>query len=93
MKMIGTTYAMSGRRDEALKMIGELREIAKGRYVSPYFTAIIYAAMGDREQTFVWLEKAMEEKNDYLAYLNVEPLFGRVRSDPRFADLVQRLGL
>ena len=90
---LGTTYAMSGRRDEALKMIGELREIAKGRYVSPYFTAIIYAALGDREQTFVWLEKAMEEKNDYLAYLKVEPLFDRVRSDPRFADLVQRVGL
>ncbi|MDQ3908337.1 MAG: tetratricopeptide repeat protein [Acidobacteriota bacterium] len=90
---LGNVYAVSGRRDEALKMLSELQASAKSRYVSPYFFAIIYTGLGDKDQAFAYLNKAYEEHNDYLIYLKVEPLFDPLRSDPRFADLLRRVGL
>jgi len=86
------TYAASGRRAKALKGLEELRKTSKWRYVPTMYFACIYAGL-DKDQAFLWLEKAYQERSDGLTYLNVEPTFDPLRSDTRFQDLLHRVGL
>ena len=65
----------------------------KQKYVSPYFIALVYVGLGEKDQAFAWLEKAYQERHPYLILIKVEPVFDVLRSDPRFQDLVQRIGL
>ncbi|MBA2731692.1 MAG: protein kinase [Acidobacteria bacterium] len=90
---LGYAYAVAGKRDEAQKVIVELQEQSKRRYVPPYFIAVVYSGLGEKEQAFEWLEKAYQERHPYLTLLKVEPVFDKLRSDPRFADLIRRVGL
>ncbi|HEX8890505.1 MAG TPA: protein kinase [Pyrinomonadaceae bacterium] len=90
---LGNVYAVSGQRDEAQKMLAELESLAKRRYVSPYFFALIYTGLGNKDQALLWLNKAYDERNDYLIYLKVEPLFDPLRDDQRFQDLMRRIGI
>src|SRR5437588_1467408 len=85
--------ALAGKTDETRKILAQLKELSARRYVSPYRVAMIYAALGDKEQTFAWLEKAYQERANMLVFLKVEPQLDGLRSDPRFASLVQRVGL
>src|SRR5262249_51757143 len=89
---LGHAYAISGRKSEAREILGELEETAKVRYVSPYDIATVYAALGEKDQAFNWLHKAYDERSDWLAYLKVNPVFDNLRSDPRFIDLLRRVG-
>jgi TolB-like protein/Tfp pilus assembly protein PilF len=91
--LLGHVYAASGRRDEALKTITQLTEIARQRYVSAYSVAIIYAALGEKDQALNWLEKGYEERATKMTFLKIEPFLDNLRSDPRFAALVRRVGL
>ena len=88
-------YAQVGQRKEALKLVGQLERIeAEGRgYGAPFGIIWAYAGLGDKEQAFAWLEKAYEERRDRIVWLNVDPLLEPLRSDPRFQDLVRRVGL
>ena len=86
-------YAVSGRRGRAEEILAELSELSKRRYVPPFFMAIVYSGLKDKDQAFRWLEKAYEEREGNLVYLNVEPRFDAIRSDPRFRDLARRVGL
>ncbi|MEP6706716.1 MAG: protein kinase [Pyrinomonadaceae bacterium] len=90
---LGHAYAVSGRKSEALKVLDELQGRAKQKYVSPYFIALIYTGLGEKDQAFGWLQKAYEERHPYLILINVEPVFDSLRSDPRFSDLVRSIGL
>jgi adenylate cyclase len=90
---LGNAYAASGKREEALKLVSQMKEIANRRYVHAYSFAIVYAGLADKDQTFQWLEKSFQDRNSDIIALNVDPLFDNVRSDPRFADLVRRIGL
>jgi hypothetical protein len=90
---LGHAYAVAGKRAEARKVIAELEQLSKGKYISPYFFAVIYAGLGERDQTFAWLERAYQERHQFMTLLGVEPLFDPLRSDPRFAGLVRRIGL
>jgi eukaryotic-like serine/threonine-protein kinase len=90
---LGNGYAVAGRTADARKVLAELEEMSKQRYVSPYNNALVYAGLGEKDQAFAWLNKADEERNDYLVYIKVEPLFDSLRSDPRFGDLLRRIGL
>jgi TolB-like protein/serine/threonine protein kinase/Tfp pilus assembly protein PilF len=90
---LGHAYAMSQKTYEANKILGELNESSKQQYVSPYEVASIYVALGNNEQAFQLLEKAYTEHSFHLVNLNVSPQFQSVRSDPRFQDLVRRIGL
>jgi serine/threonine-protein kinase len=90
---LGYVYAVSGQRAEAQKLLRELQERAKREFVDPYYIAIIHVGLGDSEQTFVWLNKAYEERSIWLLDLKVEPKFDRLRADPRFQDLLRRIGL
>ena len=90
---LGRAYALAGKTDEARKTLAQLKELSARRYVSPYRVAMIYAALGDKEQTFAWLEKAYQQRLHNMIFLKVEPELDGLRSDPRFATLVQQVGL
>jgi tetratricopeptide (TPR) repeat protein len=90
---LGYAYALAGRRGEAENVIAELQDQSKKRYVSPYFIATVYAGLDQKDEAFMWLEKAYEERQGYLILIKVEPVFDKLQSDPRFADLIKRMGL
>jgi len=90
---LGYAYAVAGRRGEAQHIIDELQGQAKQKYVSPYFIAVIYSGLGDKDQAFEWLEKAYAERHPYLTLLKVEPVFNNLRSDARYAELLNKVGL
>jgi TolB-like protein/DNA-binding winged helix-turn-helix (wHTH) protein/Tfp pilus assembly protein PilF len=85
----GRTYALSGRAAEARQVIQELEGSARQEYVPAMYVAAIYAALGESDQTIKWIEKAYEERSDYMIYLMTEPSLDGVRSDPRFRDLLK----
>jgi serine/threonine-protein kinase len=90
---LARAYALAGRRDEALKIIGELNKLSEHKHVSPTGIAAIYGALGDKNQAFAFLNKAFDERDFVLIMLKVEPMLDPLRSDPRFAELVRRIGL
>jgi hypothetical protein len=86
-------HARAGNREEAERILQELRQIAEHRYVSSYHTAAVQLALGNHQSAFEQLEKAYEERDGWMAYLAVDPLLDSLHSDPRHADLVRRLKL
>lgn len=90
---VGHARGRLGDRGQALRVLGELRALSKQRFVSAYYFALVYAGMGEREQAFAWLEKACEERAGQIVFLKVDVEWDPLRSDPRFADLVRRVGL
>jgi eukaryotic-like serine/threonine-protein kinase len=91
--MLGLVYGLTGRKGEAAEVLNELLELNKRRYVTPAVVAWVYIGLGDKDQAFVWLEKAYQEHSFYIAYFKANPIADSLRSDPRFADLVRRVGL
>ncbi len=87
----GHALAMSGRRDEALAIISRFQ--AGTEFVSPVSLAILYTGMGDKPQALDALERAFESRDPQLQYLNVETHFDNLRVEPRFKNLLQRVGL
>ncbi len=90
---LARAYGLMGRKEEAREVIQQLSELAKKRYVSAYDIAVAYTGLGDKDQIFSWLEKDYAARGGLLVYLNVEPVFDLIRSDPRFQDLIRRIGL
>ncbi len=84
-------YAMAGKRDDARKILHELIEDSKRGVVELSGIARIYAALGETDQAFGWLEKAYEDHEQWLVALKVDPMFDSLRSDPRFRELVRRM--
>lgn len=89
----GHFYAILGETEKANEVLQRLHALEGSRYVPAYLVARIYLGLGDNDRVFELLDKAYQERYGYLAYLNVEPLFDRIRSDPRFSELVRRMGL
>lgn len=90
---LGNAYAASGQRNEANKLLDELHELSKGRYVAAYDLALVYAGLGDNEETVAWLERAYQDRSAWLVWLKVDPRLDRLHADPRFDELVRRIGL
>ncbi|NIM59022.1 MAG: protein kinase, partial [Candidatus Aminicenantes bacterium] len=90
---IGYAYAELGRRDEALRIIDQLKNLSAKRSVDPYFISWIYASLGQKDPAFDWLNKAIDARSGFIVYLNVDPVFDSIRSDPRFKDLLSKAGL
>jgi DNA-binding winged helix-turn-helix (wHTH) protein/TolB-like protein/Tfp pilus assembly protein PilF len=90
--LLGHAYAVSGRKVEAQRILDELDQ-QKQRYVSPYTVATIYAGLGEKDKAFKWLEKAFEDRDIWLMNLKVDPVLKDLRSDQRFTNLLQRIGL
>jgi eukaryotic-like serine/threonine-protein kinase len=86
-------YAVSGKKPEAEKALAELRQVSEKRYVNPFEIALIYMGLGNKDDAFDWLEKAYRQRSDLLVYLKVDPRLDPIRSDPRFVDLMRRVGI
>jgi len=86
-------YSHNGQRIDALRLLAELQKRRKAGYVPAGAFVNAYLGLGDNEQAFVWLEQAFKEQSNILQFLKVHPFFDPLRADPRFADLVRRVGL
>ena len=88
---LGHAYAIAGRTSEAQKVLVQLDNLSKQRYVSAYDRAIIYVGLNEPEQALTWLEKAYQERSQFMIYLDTDPRFDRLRNNPRFQDFCRRL--
>ena len=93
MAQVGVSLGLAGEKKEALRVIRELQVISGKRYVSPYGVAQIYSTLNDKEQTYKWLEVAFRDRDVWMSYLAVDPVFDSIRSETRFRDLLRRVGL
>jgi serine/threonine-protein kinase len=90
---LGFAYARSGQHAEAARIIDWLKTTSENRYVSPCETAIIAAGLGDTEMAFAWLDRALLDRSGWHVYLRVDPYFDSLRGDPRYSQLLNRIGL
>ena len=90
---LGYGYAMAGQREEAYQIINKLIDRRQRSHFPAFFIADIYTGLGDKDQSFKWLEKAIEEKDTRLFLIKVIPEFEKIRSDPRFSDILTKMGL
>jgi tetratricopeptide (TPR) repeat protein len=90
---LGYVDALLNKRTEAQKVIEELNQRSAREYLDPSIIAYIYIALGDKDQAFACMDKAFQERSGLIGWLEVEPKFDPLRSDPRFAALVHRMGL
>jgi TolB-like protein/Flp pilus assembly protein TadD len=93
MTRLGYGYAVTGRRAEAQKVLDQLNDLVKKKYVSPIVRVRIYAGLGAKDKAFEWLERGYEDRSISLIALKVDPEYDPLRSNPRFADLLRRMNL
>jgi len=91
--VIAHAYAKQGKQAEAEQQLALLRDLAKTRYVRPFYLASIYATLGDKDKAFAELERSFEERDCYLGRISVDPLMDPLRTDPRFKSLLKRMNL
>jgi TolB-like protein/DNA-binding winged helix-turn-helix (wHTH) protein/Flp pilus assembly protein TadD len=90
---LASAHASSGNTKQARRLLREGMERQRHGYVAPFALAVIHIRLGDKDQAFYWLERAYEERSSPLAYLNVNSVVDPLRSDPRFENLLRRVGL
>jgi serine/threonine protein kinase/Tfp pilus assembly protein PilF len=90
---LAQSYGKAGRTKEALQILDDLRKLAKQKYVAPHFFAGIHAGLGEDDCAIEYLEKSCEEHSHWLIYLHIDPSIDSLRSNPRFQDLLRRIGL
>ena len=90
---LGNTYARAGRITEARATIPKLEEHLRKDGIGTYEIALVYAGLGEKDEAFQWLEKAYAVRDKGLTYLKIDPPLDPLRSDPRFQDLLRRVGL
>ena len=90
---LARTYALGGKKDDALALIARLTRLSRRRYVAPTTFAALHAALGDTEQAFAWLARAREERDFLLVLTDVEPMFDPLRDDARFTVLLAAMKL
>lgn len=90
---LGCAYARSGQKVEARRIILELEGLASHEYIDPGFIAYIYADLDEQDQALEWLEKAYQARSISMVFIKTEPKLDRLRSEPRFQNLIQRVGL
>jgi TolB-like protein/Tfp pilus assembly protein PilF len=91
--LLGYTHARLRERSLALQMLEQLKAASKEHFVPSFFFALVYAGLEDKDQAFSWLEKGCEERYTRFAYLKLEALWDPLRSDPRFSELIRRVGI
>jgi serine/threonine-protein kinase len=89
---MGWLYAVAGKKEKAYELLAELEERSKKGYVSSFWTALIYLSLGEIDKTFEWFEKAYEERDGNMIYFTVPQLFDPIRSDPRYKQLLLKMG-
>jgi len=91
--LYGHALAIAGDKAGAQRVLTQLEQSSRTRYVPALYFAAVYTGLGDKDQTFHWLEKAFSEQDDRLVYLGVDPIADPLRGDPRFQQLMKRSGL
>ena len=90
---LAQTFAAAGNEPQAIQILDDLTKLTKQKYVAPYFLAGIHIGLGEDERAMEYLEKSYEEHSHWLIYLHLDPSMDGLRSNPRFQDLVRRVGL
>ena len=88
---LGSSYAAAGIRSEALRILDQLDELRRHKYVMAHSIALIHTGLRERDEAFRWLDIALEERSASLTYVSVDPRFDYLRPDPRFQDLLNRM--
>jgi TolB-like protein/cytochrome c-type biogenesis protein CcmH/NrfG len=91
--LYGHALALSGDAAGARKVLVDLKRLAQSRYVSSLYFAAVYTGLGENRTALDWLDRAYKERNDRLVYLGADPMADPLRSDPRFAQLLSKIGL
>jgi serine/threonine-protein kinase len=86
-------YAVAGDSTEALRRLGELEKLSEERFVDPFWFSAVYVALGEHDRAFEMLERAYEAGSMRLPFVSVDPKFDALRDDPRFNELLGRIGL
>ena len=90
---LAQTLAMADRRNQAIQILDDLTKLTTEKYIAPYFFAGIHAGLGEDDRAIEYLEKSYEEHSHWLIYLHIDPGMDSLRTNPRFQDLLQRVGL
>jgi DNA-binding SARP family transcriptional activator/TolB-like protein len=90
---LGHGLARAGNRQAAQEILDKLQSLARERYVSPYYLAVVCTGLGEKEQALAWLARAAEDHSDAMVLIGVEPKFDSLRSSPQFNELLSRIGL
>ena len=89
---VAHAFAASGNRPAAGKILDDLLAESKTKYISPYDIAVTYAGLDDKDRVFEWLQKAYTEHSAFMVYMKSDPRLKPLRTDPRFQDLLHRMG-
>ena len=89
---LGYALARSGRQNEARSELEKLLKRSNERYTAPVNIAMLYIGLGERDEALKWLERGIEQREPRLVFLKVDPMFNDLRSDPRFQELLKRVG-
>jgi len=89
---VAVAYAFEGKKSEAMAILDELKNKQKREFVRPYLIAEIYIGLGEKQQALDWLEKAYEERDDWVVWFKCDPIPDGLRSEPRFQELMRRIG-
>jgi len=93
MMSLGHAYAISGRKKDAQELLAQLVSLSNEKYVPAVYMMAIAAGLGDKDGAFRWLNQAVQDRCDYVVYLRKEPGLDNLRSDPRFVEVMRRIGL
>jgi serine/threonine-protein kinase len=90
---LGLIYALAGRRNDALQILSQFKQLSSRAYVDYYYVAAIYSGLGNADAAFQYLNKGYDERSAGMVFIKVDPSWVNLRSDPRYRDLVRRMGL
>jgi tetratricopeptide (TPR) repeat protein len=90
---LGHAYAAHGKLEEAHKLLNELTQISEPMCVPSYYIAAMYADLGKNHEAFEWLTRALKEHDAWLVFLKVDPIWQTLRPDPRFREILRKMGL
>jgi TolB-like protein/DNA-binding winged helix-turn-helix (wHTH) protein/Tfp pilus assembly protein PilF len=90
---LGHVYGVTGRKSDARTVLGELKQTSGKEYLPATSIALIYAGLGEKDQAFAWLDKGYKQRAFQVQWIGIEPRWDSLRSDPRFKDLLHRIGL
>jgi len=91
--LLAQVHALSGNKSQAMRVLQDLEQLTKKRYVCSYEVATAYVLLREKDRAFRWFDKAVEDRSDCMVVLAVDPRLDSLRSDPRFQDLLRRVGL
>jgi tetratricopeptide (TPR) repeat protein len=90
--LLGYALAKSGKHSEAQTELNKLLKLSQERFVSPYNIALIYSALEQRDDALAWLERGYNDRDPRMVFLKIDTKLNNLRSDPRFQDLLRRVG-